>query len=425
MEPNIDRMSSIIRSLSCQKCHMPFNLRDVEDNRGIVEFYLECRNGHKERRFFSPELDNETLANLYKQFFTCRECYGPTDLVYTEPKGKESRAVFLCPVHGKSLVDIPNSHAPAIQLAYEEIQADKARPPVEVEEVAEPEVIEVEPQPVEEVHEEEGEVKVLRGCEIVGGKFDYKVKVQNLSDYVITNVVVSIVAYPEDCMELAGETVKALSRIEIEGFRSPQFTFYPTKDCVQGKIVATVSYIDYKDRLHTLQVEPYIIRSVCDLLKASEKTSEEFDLILTGLTKTDQEQTLDWNAQVLFTKAEKLLPAKNFHIVDCEEKVAGGQFLGTIRGYAEGKYTSKKVAVIILIAGPEHGRHATVTVEALGEDIAMLPTTIDELADSIDSWICLRCGAPLDPEQVEELHMRKPIRCRYCAHSLTITLYMQ
>ena len=425
MEPKIDRMSSIIRSLSCGKCHMPFNMRDVEDRRGIIEFIVECRNGHKGRRFFSPEVDNETLSNIYKQFFTCRECYNPTDLVYVEPSGKESRAVFLCPVHGKSVVDVPHEHATAIQLAYDEIQADKVKPPVEYVEVAEPEIIEVEPQSVEEVHEEEGEVKVLRGCEIVGGKFDYKVKVQNLSDYVITNVTVSIVAYPQDCMELAGETVKTVSRIEIEGFRSPQFTFYPTKDCVQGKVVATVSYIDYKDQLHTLQVEPYLIRSVCDLLKASEKTSEEFELILGGLTQTDQEQTLDWNAQVLFTKAEKLLPTKNFHIVDSEEKVASGEFMGTIRGYAEGKYTSKKIAVIIMITGPEHGKHANVKVAALGEDIAMLLTTIDELADSIDSWICLRCGAPLETEQVEELHIRKPIRCRYCAHSLTITLYMQ
>ncbi|MGY5853131.1 MAG: hypothetical protein RTU92_06155, partial [Candidatus Thorarchaeota archaeon] len=85
----------------------------------------------------------------------------------------------------------------------------------------------------------------------------------------------------------------------------------------------------------------------------------------------------------------------------------------------------KKVAVIFLISGPEGGRHSTVKVEALGEDIAMLPTTIDELAETIDSWICLRCGAPLESEQVDTLHTRLPIRCRYCAHSLTIALYLQ
>jgi DNA-directed RNA polymerase subunit RPC12/RpoP len=259
----------------------------------------------------------------------------------------------------------------------------------------------------------------------VGGKFDYKVKVKNDSGYVITNVTVSVVAYPQDCMELAGETVRTISRIEVGGFRSPQFTLYPTKDCVQGKIVATVSYIDFRDQLHTAHVEPYLIRSVCDLLRPCEKSSKDFDLILGSLSKTIQEQTLEWNAQVLFTKAEMILPSKNFHVVDKDERVVGGNFIGSIRGFAEGKYTGKKIAVIFLITGPEEGRHALVKVEALGEDVAMLPTTIDELAETMDSWICLRCGAPLEPDQVDELGKRAPIRCRYCAHTLTLGLYLQ
>ncbi|MFW9809702.1 MAG: hypothetical protein ACFFE6_10030, partial [Candidatus Thorarchaeota archaeon] len=258
-----------------------------------------------------------------------------------------------------------------------------------------------------------------------GGKFDYKVKIKNDSGYVITNVTVSIVAYPQDCMELAGETVKTISRIEVGGFRSPQFTLYPTKDCVQGKVVATVSYIDFLDQLHTVNVEPYLIRSVCDLLQPLKETSDAFELVLTGLEKTQQEQTLDWNPQVLYTKAEKILPAKNFHIIDADEEIIAGEFIGTIRGYAEGKYTQNKVAVILLISGPENGRHANVRVEALGEDAAMLPTTIDELADTMDSWVCLRCGAPLEVEQVEEMGKRFPIRCKYCTHTLTIALYMQ
>jgi DNA-directed RNA polymerase subunit RPC12/RpoP len=179
------------------------------------------------------------------------------------------------------------------------------------------------------------------------------------------------------------------------------------------------------DQLHTVSVEPYLIRSVCDLLKPSKQSSKQFDLILSGLESTEQEQVLDWNAQVLFTKAEKILPAKNFHVVDTEEHVVKGEFIGTIRGFAEGKYTKQKVAVVVLICGPENGRHSTVKVEALGEDVAMLPTTIDELADTMDSWVCLRCGAPLSTEQVETLGKRTPIRCRYCTHTLTIALYLQ
>jgi DNA-directed RNA polymerase subunit RPC12/RpoP/ssDNA-binding Zn-finger/Zn-ribbon topoisomerase 1 len=421
-EPSIDRLPSIVRSLSCEKCNMPLSLRDVEERRGLVEFEVECRNGHRSKRLFKPELETETLVDLYKRFFQCPDCYEPLDLVYVEPGVREDRVVQLCPIHGKYVLDIPPDHAKAMQRAYDEIKSDKAKPPVEVSEPESPETLEVE---VESIDSTDGDVKVMRGCEIVGGKFDYKVKVVNDSGYVITNVTVNIVAFPIDCMELAGESVKSISRIEVGGFRSPQFTFYPTKDCVQGKVVAAVSYIDFLDQLHTMSVEPYLIRSVCDLLTPSKKTSTEFNLLLTSLEKTQQEQTLDWNAKILFTKAEKILPTKNFHVVDTEEHVIAGEFIGTLRGYAEGKYTKKKIAVVLLITGPENGRHAVVQLEALGEDVSMLPTTIDELADTMDSWVCLRCGAPLETDQVEEMGKRLPIRCKYCTHTLTIALYLQ
>ena len=421
-EPGIDREPSIVRSLTCQRCNMPLVLRDVENRRGLSEFDLDCRNGHRTKRFFVPNLDQKTLVKMYVHLYQCPECYEPLGLVYAKESGRESRVVLLCPLHGKIVLDVPHDHAEAMRAAYTEIQAERARPPVEAPE-PEPEAhTETLVQPMEERIEE---VKVARGCDIIGGKFDYKVKVKNDTGYVVTNVTVSIVAFPQDCMEMAGETVKSIPRVEVGGFRSPQFTLFPTKDCVQGKVVATVSYIDFRDQLHTLQVEPYIIRSVCDLLKPSDKTSKEFDLLLTNLTKTNQEQIMEWNARVLFTKAEKLLPAKNFHIVDRDEKVVNAEFIGTIRGYAEGKYTGKKVAVVFLISGPETGRHAQVKVDALGEDIAMLPITIDELAESMDSWICLRCGAPFDAEQVQALEERKAVNCRYCSHTLTIGLYLQ
>ncbi|MFW9963818.1 MAG: hypothetical protein ACFFCX_09660 [Candidatus Sifarchaeia archaeon] len=419
---SIDRMPSIVRSLSCEKCSMPVNVRDVEERRGLIELDVECRNGHRSKRLFIPGLDQKTLTGLYKRLYQCPECYETLDLVYIETRVREDRVVLLCPLHGKTVLDIPPDHAEAMQNAYNEIQEDKTKPLVEVSEPEAPDILD---DSTAAIDIGETGVEVFRGCEIVGGKFDFKVKIRNGSGYVITNVTVSIVAYPQDCMELAGENVKTISRIEVGGFRSPQFTLYPTKDCVQGKIVATVSYIDFLDQLHTVSVEPYLIRSVCDLLQPSKKTSESFDLILTSLEKTQQEQTLDWNAQVLFTKAEKILPAKNFHIVDSEEQILSGEFIGTIRGYAEGKYTQKKIAVIILISGPENGRHSCVRVEALGEDVAMLPTTIDELADTMDSWVCLRCGAPLEIEQVEEMGKRNPIRCKYCTATLTIALYLQ
>lgn len=267
------------------------------------------------------------------------------------------------------------------------------------------------------------EVKIMRGGEVVGGKFAYKVKVQNNSKYVVTNIFVNIVAYPQDCMNLIGENSKMISRIEPGGFRSPQFIFSPTKDCVEGKILATVSYIDHENSLQLEPVNPFTIRSVCDLLIPLRQSPEIFDKLIMDMESTSEKQTMDWNPQILFLKAEKLLPIRNFHVIDSNSKVTGGLFTGTIRGFAEGKYTGKKVAIQTLISGLIQGNESTVVIEGMGEDIAMVPTTIEEISHGIESWICMRCGGPIDIEGVTKIKQNIPIACQYCKQTLTIDLY--
>ncbi|TFG31027.1 hypothetical protein EU528_07290 [Candidatus Thorarchaeota archaeon] len=266
-------------------------------------------------------------------------------------------------------------------------------------------------------------VSVLRGCELVGGKFEYKVKVRNESHSVITNVAVTIVAYPRDSLTLVGSAAKVMSRIEIGGFRSPGFTFVPTKDCVRGGIVAAVTFIDYQDKTHTIHTKPFTIRSVCDLLKPVKSTPKRFELSLEEFDGTSEEYELDWNPAVLFRRAEHFLPSRNFYTIDTRVAVEDGIFSGTIRGYAEGKYTKSKVAVSITIEGNELENTSVVKVASFGSDEAMLPITLEDLRKGIDSWVCLNCGASLSSEQVQRIKNEEVIECRNCGHSLNLTLY--
>ncbi len=227
------------------------------------------------------------------------------------------------------------------------------------------------------------DIEVLRGCECIGAKFEYKVKIKNDSEFVLNRVTVSIASYPEDCMRLEGETSKRISMIEPDGFRSPQFTFIPTKDCVGGVIQATVSFIDHKNELGVVEVEPYTIRSVCDLLTPLEKTLEEFEDAIHDMTVAVEEITADSNAAILFSKTIALLPAMNFHIIESSSKSENGVFYGTVRGLARGKYTGSRVAVRIAITGALDAQVAQVQIEGLGDDEAMLPTTLQELTETI------------------------------------------
>ena len=224
-------------------------------------------------------------------------------------------------------------------------------------------------------------------------------------------------------MNLVGADKKRLARIEPGGFRSPQFIFTPTKDCVEGKIISSVSFMNYQDKLETIEVEPFTIRSVCDLLEPLESTMEEFEMMLGRMSASREELVIDWNPEVIYQKAEKLLPNRNFHIIASSKSVDDGLFTGTIKGLAEGKYTRKKVAVKVAITGPVDGATSKVVIEGLGDDEAMLPTTVAEITHGMDSWVCMRCGSALDPEEVIKIKSGKPHQCRYCGRTMTIDLY--
>ncbi|MFX1368133.1 MAG: hypothetical protein ACFFAY_06030 [Promethearchaeota archaeon] len=263
-------------------------------------------------------------------------------------------------------------------------------------------------------------VHTLRGCHITGFEFQYKVKVLNNTESVITNVVVSILAYPEDCMSLKGESSKTIKRIEPNGFRSPLFTFLPTQDCVEGTIQATVSYIDHRNEAHTSSTKPFVIRSVCDLLTPLNLASAVFDKIFLESTGTTHRETIELGAEELFSKANQILPLKNFHIVESESTLFEGQFMGTIKGAAEGKYTGRRIEIRVGISGDVSAMESQVTLEVSGDDDAMLPGTLKEISEGLNSWICMHCAAPMNPGEVVSLRAGNVVQCNYCSRSMTL-----
>ncbi|MDF1538348.1 MAG: hypothetical protein P1Q69_05550 [Candidatus Thorarchaeota archaeon] len=264
-------------------------------------------------------------------------------------------------------------------------------------------------------------VVVLRGCELVGGQFEYKVKVSNESGFVITEVSVMLVAYPEDSLKLVGDRIRTVNRIEVGGFRSLRFVFSPSKDCVEGSIQSNVSFTDPANNPHSMQAQPYIIKSVCDLLTKADISLPLFDELKTGLEQTHEETIIDWNPHIAFEKIRGDLSSKNFQVVKAESTHSGGQFIGTLNGYAEGKYTGKKVAAIISITGYEGETKSTIRIDVLGDDISMLPTTLTELSDAIGSWICISCGSTWAPSDVNIIRIGGTVKCEYCGSENDLT----
>lgn len=258
-------------------------------------------------------------------------------------------------------------------------------------------------------------VKALRGGEFIGNRMRFKVKVVNDSQYTITDVRVYLLSFPKAALRLAGEDDCLFSKVEPGGFRSPTFDFLPTQDCVQGNIVAGVSYVDMRGKAHTFSTKPFVIRSVCDLLLPDQVTPEDFELKLRSHEHGEIAiKVNEWTPREMYDKALRLIDESNFFEVGSNIEEIEGVVYAKISGLARGKYTGKSLGVQISINGPAGEKGASCMIKVSGEDQAMILPAIDDLRERINAWLCPMCGSALTLEIVADLREGKVVQCPFC-----------
>ena len=267
---------------------------------------------------------------------------------------------------------------------------------------------------------EEAQVIVRRGGEFIGNRMRMKVKVLNQTPYLIADVTVYILTYPQESLKYSGEDHHIFfTKIEPGGFRSPTFDFLPTQDCVKGEIVAGISYVDMKGKPHTLTTRPFVIRSVCDLLLPQRVGAEDFELRLKDLECGEIVIKIDeWTPEEMYDKALRIVDESNFFEVSSKIEKSGDNIHAKIDGFAQGKYTGKEVAVEIHISGPAGTKGASCTIRVSGEDQAMILPAIDDLKERLSAWLCPMCSSPLTLKDVEALRKGKVIQCSFCSVSI-------
>ena len=271
--------------------------------------------------------------------------------------------------------------------------------------------------------EEEGKVEVTRGGIIKGGKYIYKVKVLNNSNSVITDVKVLLTSYPSDSMVLLEDEVQKRNKIGPRGdLIALTFSFKPTSDCIAGRINSITTYINAKGDSQQIMVAPHEVKMVCGLLQPSTVSAEEFEKITKGLlefSKSGEDVEVPFNVKLLYDKILLLLPEDNFQIVSNEMVEVVKNYVGIIKGYAEGKYTKNKVGIKITITGDKNLPQSSAKIEAYTQDKNMLVPILSEISESLTIMKCNQCGASLDEQQVKKLAEGKAITCNFCGESIS------
>ncbi|TXT54505.1 MAG: hypothetical protein BAJATHORv1_60001 [Candidatus Thorarchaeota archaeon] len=258
-------------------------------------------------------------------------------------------------------------------------------------------------------------VDIKRGGEFTGNRYKFKVKIENNSSNVITDVKVSLASYPKDALTAEGKMSREYAKIERGGFRTPTFEFLPKQDCVQGSIIANVTYIDSHGKPYSAVTEPLEIRAVCDLLRPESISPEDFMFKLAGLNHGEMMVRVeDWTPTEMLEKTGNILKDASFFQVSSEISNIGEYTEVRLQGWAKGIYTHKSLGVEVIITGKEGVKGATCVIKMIGEDDAMIMPAIDEIAKKIGAWLCPYCMGKLPSEMVNKLKEGISVGCPFC-----------
>ncbi|MFX0105714.1 MAG: hypothetical protein ACFE75_09500, partial [Candidatus Hodarchaeota archaeon] len=269
--------------------------------------------------------------------------------------------------------------------------------------------------------------------QIEGGEYLFKIKVINNGNFNITNININILSYPEESLILSRvdghpkyspDSAKFHKISKGGGFVSPTFVFKPKKDCIKGTVHAVVNFINEKDQIDTINVEPHEIRMICGLLKPKIVSNEEFEKLTKDLLtfkKIGEELIIPYNADKLYQKLILVLKTKNFALINTQKQESGDKFTGIIKGFAEGTFSKNSVGLELTLTGRKDEQKSVLKVNIFAEDEDMSPHIISEFENAVKPQNCPECEEKLPSELVRKLMAGLPAYCEACGSDLPET----
>ncbi|MCP4763164.1 MAG: TIR domain-containing protein [archaeon] len=227
------------------------------------------------------------------------------------------------------------------------------------------------------------DLRILRGGNwmIEGDQstFYYKVKVKNNSKFVVTDIQILLTSIPGG-LNVESDRYKIAS-LKPGSFESPAFKLFATESCVGDTIECLVTYINPTGKSQTVQIKPFEITYVCNLLVPKDVSREIFDEKVGLMEKGELVILSDQNISKLESKIEDVIRRGNFALLEQIQENKNLDFM-KFEGFAEGLYDKQDVALSIAVEKIDDG--SKLVIEAMSDRSEKITDILRDFSSKLD-----------------------------------------
>ena len=231
------------------------------------------------------------------------------------------------------------------------------------------------------------QITILRGgnWKIEGNRsvFVYKAKVNNNSEYLISNIQVLITSFPSS-LEILKEFHK-ISSLKPGSFESPSFNFKANESCVGDSIEGIVTFSNPLGKQESINIEPFKIKYVCNLLVPKPINQQDFVHKTENMKGEELIFSCDSEPKALESHLKSILQNNNFYLLDPLQELQNDNYR-RIDAYAQGLYDKKDVGLSLLMQEQEKGTKLIIKgMSEIADKIVDILRDISSKCDDIKS----------------------------------------
>lgn len=231
---------------------------------------------------------------------------------------------------------------------------------------------------------EKKEIEVLRGgdwkVEEDQSVFYYKPKIINNSKFVITNIQILLTQVPS-CLEAIVDRSK-IAFLRPRSFEAPTLKLKALESCVGDIIGAIVTYTNPSGNQETIDIQPFEIEYVCNLLVPKQITRKDYEKKVKKMNAKELVIDCGLNVEETQNALSSILLQNNFFLLE-QLKQAQDTSYRTLEGFAQGRYDKEDVALSLTMEKKDD--NTLVIIKGMSEKVEKLTDLLRDINVKCDS----------------------------------------